>query len=161
MIPQVQLTLSAIHRQGVTATAPFREGDRILPIDDSRAVTPSHPLDEAKGEFSHHCDYLAQGRVVLMQPPERFINHSCDPNTYVKTIDGVRWVIARRPIAPGEEITFDYSINSSGDTVWTCHCGSPRCRRQVHSDFFHLPPDLQREYFPLLDDWYRDEHNIR
>jgi hypothetical protein len=27
----------------------------------------------------------------------------------------------------------------------------------IHSDFFHLPTELQREYLPLLDDWFREE----
>ena len=39
------------------------------------------------------------GKVVLMQPPERYINHSCDPNSFVKTIDGVRHVLALLDIA--------------------------------------------------------------
>jgi hypothetical protein len=92
-----------------------------------------------------------------MQPPERYINHSCDPNTYVKTVKGKRLVIARREIAAGEEITYDYSINSSGNTIWLCGCGAARCRREIHSDFFHLPIEFQREYRPLLDDWFRKE----
>lgn len=50
------------------------------------------------------------GKVILMKEPERSINHSCDPNTYVKTINGVRRVLAMRGIKKGEEITFDYAI---------------------------------------------------
>lgn len=95
-----------------------------------------------------------------MQPPERHINHSCDPNVYVRTAGGVRLVVALRPIAAGEEIAYDYCINSSGDTVWNCTCGAARCRRVVHSDFFHLPFDLQREYLPLLDEWFRRERAV-
>lgn len=67
----------------------------ILRIDDSRIVTDVHPLDPGKGEFGDHCDYLADGEVVLMPEPERHINHCCEPNTYVKWIDGDRYVIAR------------------------------------------------------------------
>jgi hypothetical protein len=28
----------------------------------------------------------------------------------------------------------------------------------IHSDFFHLPLDIQREYLPLLDDWYIEQY---
>jgi len=97
--------------------------------------------------------------VTLMQPPERYINHSCDPNTYVKTISGKRVVMARRVIAEGEEITYDYCINSGGDTLWRCRCGASRCRQLIHSDFFRLPIELQREYLALLDDWFRQERS--
>ncbi len=120
----------------------------------SREVTPDKPLHPEAGEFDHHCDYLADGLVVLMQLPERYINHSCDPNTYVKTLLGVRYVFALRDIADGEEITYDYTINGFGNVVWECNCGSERCRHAIHSDFFHLPFWLQVEYLPLLDDWY-------
>jgi len=126
-------------------------------IDDSRIVDDLHPL--GSGDDARHCDYLEAGKVVLMRPPERHINHSCDPNTYVKTVDGRRLVIALRDIPAGEEITYDYCINSGGDTVWTCHCGAARCRGEIHSDFFHLPLELQREYLPLLDDWFRRERS--
>jgi uncharacterized protein len=151
----LEIRRSLIEGTGVFAAHSFREGDVLLEIDDSRIVDEHHPL--GLSEDSRHCDYLQGGKVVLMQIPERHINHSCEPNTYVKTIDGVRVVIALLPIAAGEEITYDYCINGNGDTVWVCHCGASRCRRVIHSDFFHLPLELQREYLPLLDDWFLQE----
>ena len=149
------VTASGIAGQGVFAEKPFLEGQTVLAIDDSRIVDELNPL--GPGEDARHCDYLARGTVVLMQPPECFINHCCQPNTYVKTVDGRRLVIALRNIASGEEITYDYCINGGGDTVWTCQCGAERCRHVIHSDFFHLPSELQREYLPLLDSWFREE----
>jgi hypothetical protein len=146
---------SNINGLGVFAERPFRMGEAILEIDDSRIVDGSHPLDSS--DDPRHCDYLEAGKTVLMQTPERHINHSCDPNAYVKTIAGKRLVIALRDIANGEEITYDYCINGYGDTVWTCVCGASRCRHTIHSDFFHLPVELQRAYLPLLDDWFRQE----
>ncbi len=71
-----------------------------------------------------------------------------------------RLVIALRGIAAEQEITYDYCINGYGDTVWTCHCGASRCRHVIHSDFFHLPIEMQREYLLLLDDWFRQERSI-
>ena len=153
----VAVRSSAIQGLGVFAARPFRKGAVVQVIDDSRIVDDLHPL--GSGDDARHCDYLEAGKVVLMRPPERHINHSCDPNTYVKTLDGRRLVIALRDIPAGEEITYDYCINSGGDTVWTCHCGAARCRGEIHSDFFHLPLELQREYLPLLDDWFRRERS--
>ena len=148
---------SRIHGEGVFARRPFRKGDRILAIDDSRVVAPDAPLDSAAGELPARYDDLAGGRIVRLRSPH-FTNHSCDPNSYVKTIDGVRYRIALRDISAGEEITSDYCINSRGDTVWTCNCGSAHCRRTIHSDFFHLPRSLQLQYLPLLDYWFVDEN---
>jgi GNAT superfamily N-acetyltransferase len=121
-------------------------------------VTDADPLDPARDEFEHHCDYLAGGKVVLMRPPERFINHACDPNTYIRTIAGDRYVVALRDIRPGEEVTYDYCVNGDGDTEWACACGSPACRRRHLSGFFHLPVDVQARYLALLDDWFVAEH---
>jgi uncharacterized protein len=151
----ILMRTSSIQGTGVFAPRSFVKGDVVLAIDDSRIVDDVHPLKS--GEDPRHCDYLQGGKVILMKAPERYINHSCDPNTYVKTVNGERLVIARRSIAPDEEITYDYSVNGGGNTVWTCSCGAKRCRRQIHSDFFHLPIELQKEYLPELDAWFREE----
>ena len=149
---------SQIHGLGVFAAREFRQGERILVGDESRVVTSDNPLQPDRGEYDYHCDYLAGGKVVLLGWPERHINHSCDPNAYVRRIDGVRYTCARRNITAGEEITHDYCINGFGDEVWQCNCGCARCRKTIHSDFFHLPLELQIEYLPLLNDWYVEEY---
>jgi len=122
----VVLKESAINGTGVFAATVLKKGQPILKIDDSRVVTAESPLREADGEFECHCDYLAAGKVVLLQAPERHINHSCDPNTFVKTIHGVRYVFALYDIPMGAEITYDYCINGFGDVMWECNCGSER-----------------------------------
>lgn len=155
---KVAVKESSINGLGVFASKDIAKGEMILTIDDSRGVVPELPLDASKGELEYHCDYLAKGKVVLMQYPERHINHSCDPNTFVKTIFGVRYVFALRSVAVEEEITYDYCINGFGNTLWNCNCGSRRCRQTIHSDFFHLPHDLQVEYLSLLDGWYLEEY---
>ena len=155
----VFVAASAIEGQGVFAKRAFGTGETVLVIDDTRVIDEAHPLRPEQGEYERHCDYLAAGRVVLMQAPERHINASCDPNTFVKTLGGLRHVVARRPIAAGEEITYDYIINCHGGAVWHCRCGSPRCRGSIVSSFFDLPLRLQREYLPLLDAWFVEEHH--
>jgi hypothetical protein len=155
MANNVTVGASRINGTGVFAASRFASGDVVLVIDDSHAVDAEHPVPPGE---EHHCDYLEHGRTVWMQPPERYINHSCDPNVYVRTAEGVRQVVAIRAIDAGEEIAYDYCINSYGDTVWICRCGAARCRHTIHSDFFHLPLELQKEYLPLLDDWFVREY---
>jgi hypothetical protein len=76
----VAVAQSKIHGLGVFATRNFAAGEIILAIDDSRVVDDDHSLRIDLGEQSCHCDYLAGGKVVLMQLPERHINSCCDPN---------------------------------------------------------------------------------
>ena len=149
----VEMQPSSIHGQGVFARRPFRRDELVLPIDDSRIVNANDPLDSSKGELEHHQDYLGD-HDVLMQEPERYINHCCEPSAFVKTYDRVRYVVAYRDISAGEEITYDYCINSYGDFEWECSCGHPKCRGRHNTDFFSLPDEKLIEYQPLLDDWF-------
>jgi SET domain-containing protein len=149
---------SRIHGLGVFASRDYAPGERVLVIDDHRIVDDQHPLQPDLGERDIHCDYLAGGLVVLMQSPERYINSSCEPNTYVKTVAGSRRVIARRVIYYGDEITYDYLINCHGGEVWNCRCGSPKCRKTIPSSYFDLPIEDQIANLPYVDTWFLHEH---
>jgi hypothetical protein len=118
-----------------------------------REVTPTSPLRKELGERADHCDY-PNGKVVLLGYPDRHVNHSCDPNAYVLYEGDRSFLMARRDIAAGEEITCDYNINIAGGTAWPCHCGAARCGGATVGDFFLLPLDIQREYQPLLAEWF-------
>jgi hypothetical protein len=157
-VENVLVKQSCIHGLGVFTAREFLADATVLRIDDSRIVDADHPLCPELGELEVHCDFLEAGKVVLMPSPERHINSSCDPNVIVKTIDGVRHVIARRAIKAGDEICYDYIINCHEGVVWECRCGSERCRRIIVSSFFELEKSIQAEYVPLLDDWFVDEH---
>lgn len=89
-----------------------------------------------------------------MQAPEKHINHSCDPNSYVKTVRGIRKLFAIRTINKGEEITYDYAINGYYDSRAKCSCKSKNCRKIINCNFFKLPKPLQRKYLPYLDNWF-------
>ena len=151
---------SRIHGNGLFAARDFRSGERILRRNDSRLVTDDNPLGE--GEHEYHCDWIADGRVVYVQEPERYTNHSCDPNAYVEVDeDGTRYCTARRDISAGEEITYDYCIDMDGGIAQPCDCGASRCRKTIHSSFFELPPDIQTEYLPYLSLWFQERFRKR
>ncbi|AQT74963.1 MULTISPECIES: SET domain-containing protein-lysine N-methyltransferase [Streptomyces] len=77
-------------------------------------------------------------------PRVRHLNHSCDPNTRVDTVR--LQVVALRPIAAGEELTFFYP-----STEWemvgpfACLCGADRCIGTV-SGARDLPPAVLERY---------------
>ncbi|MGE5111842.1 MAG: SET domain-containing protein [Acidobacteriaceae bacterium] len=154
----VEIRRSSIEGFGLFATRGFRAGERIRQINVVREVTPASPLRPESGERADHCDY-PNGKVFLLGAPDRHINHSCDPNAYVLYKGNYSFFVARRDIAPGQEITCDYNINITGGTAWPCHCSSSRCRGTVLGDFFQLPDDVQREYRPLLADWFVLTHH--
>jgi SET domain-containing protein len=147
---------SSISGKGVFAAKDFKESEMILKIDDSHVVIDPTKLTKEQHEFE--LDYLANGKIVFLQSPERYINHSCDPNSYAKTMHGVRKLVAMRGIKNGEEITFDYSINGYNDGTFGCHCGSKNCRGIYQGNFFKLPKLLQKKYLPYLDDWFVEQH---
>jgi len=159
--PDVIVRPSTIAGLGAFSRRAFAPGETVLRIDDSRVVDEAHPLDPTRGELPCHRDYLAHGRIVLMREPERYINSSCQPNTVVRTRDGVRHVVALCAIEAGEEITYDYLINCHGGEVWVCRCGASFCRGIVPASFFDLPEDEQRRLAPLLDSWFVEEHAHR
>ncbi|MBI4086741.1 SET domain-containing protein-lysine N-methyltransferase [Candidatus Kaiserbacteria bacterium] len=152
---KVEVRDSGIEGKGVFAIGAISAGEIILNIDDSHIVEDMNTLTEYQKKYE--CDWLGDDKTILMQAPEKHINHSCDPNTYVKTIDGIREVIALRDIEKGEEITYDYAINGYYDSGIVCHCGSQRCRGMMNADFFKLPKELQKEYFPYLDNWFKEK----
>ena len=74
-----------------------------------------------------------------------FINHSCDPNVWMKN---AFTLIARRDIQPGEELTADYILWEADENYvakWDCNCGSPLCRKKITGKDWRLP-ELQERY---------------
>jgi SET domain-containing protein len=55
-----------------------------------------------------------------------FINHSCDPNAFMRVVPGEKVAIfARRDIQPGDELTIDYRDPNHPEV---CKCGASNCR---------------------------------
>jgi SET domain-containing protein len=60
-----------------------------------------------------------------------YINHSCEPNAFMKILYGHILFIATRDIQPGEEITIDYESTLHSDEK-KCVCGAPSCRGTIN-----------------------------
>jgi uncharacterized protein len=162
MVPManIEVRRSLIEGLGIFAVRPFRAGERIATIRIVRQITLQAPIREDLGERNDHCAY-PDGKVVLIAFPERHVNHSCDPNAYEYFEGDTSFLVARRYIAADEEIGVDYNINITNGTAWPCHCGATRCTGEVAGDFFRLPVERQREYRPLLADWFIRHHHSR
>jgi len=124
IVPGIRVVRSAIDGYGVIALKPFAQDEKIADIDgvtwrDGEDVDDRYSL------------WIEDGVYLDMVDQTRFINHSCDPNSYVETgikDDGQAWaaVIALRPIAIGEELSYDYAFPPH--LAEPCRCGSSKCR---------------------------------
>ncbi len=57
----------------------------------------------------------------------RFINHSCDPNTYMRVLSNRVEFYALRNIRKNEELSCDYGETHHEGTL-PCKCGAKNCR---------------------------------
>ena len=116
---------SKIHGSGVFAEREFLKGDVLLEIDDSDPVLDRGTLTPEQEIFIDVFLGLdGKQKVIWMKSPERFINHSCDPNTFVLTDrkSGVRRLLALKNIRKGDELTWDYALN-----IWEEWLGPVPC----------------------------------
>ena len=153
----VEVRESGAEGLGVFARRSFSDGDTIRFVNVRREITDESPLRPDLDERVEHCAY-PDGKVVLYGVPDRYFNHSCDPNAWERYIDGRPEIVARRAIHAGEEIRVDYLVNNGGASSWPCSCGASRCRGMTSVSFFTLPREQQREYLPLLADWFVARH---
>jgi uncharacterized protein len=68
--------------------------------------------------------------------PARFLNHSCSPNCDAELDNGRIWIVARRTIKQGEEITFNYGYDLADYRDYPCHCGSQDCAGYIVAEEF-------------------------
>ncbi len=141
--PRLVLGRSEIHGRGVCTRAAFAVGEVVL-IWGGTTWTRAQ-LDA--GEVPP-CSFSFVDDDVLLAGPEDgldyFVNHSCDPSAWMA--DEVT-VVARRAIAPGEEISGDYALWEAEDGygIANCSCGTAACRGTIRGDDWRLP-ELQERY---------------
>jgi hypothetical protein len=157
---EVEVRESPIQGRGVFSVSDVPAGAVIREYNLVREITASSPIDPERGECVEHCTYPGD-RIFLVGPPDRYFNHSCDPNAYKRFRGAAIEILARREIPAGSEITHDYSINTDGGSTWACRCGAMRCRGTMPPSFFDLPKPIQIGYLALLADWFVARHPQR
>ena len=118
---------SKIDRQGLFANRNFKKGEVVTKWDTSKVISPEE-YEKISDEVKEHISNLGNGKYLIVQAPEKYINHSCDPNTYVYNAQD----IALRDINSREEITSDYSTDSIGKHSFKCNCGSINCKQIIY-----------------------------
>jgi len=154
---RVTIDRSVVGGLGVFSSQDLNKGDSVFQFEFEREVTESEPLRPERGELSEHAPWI-DGRYFLVASPGRYLNHSCDPNSFLRfghTLGEPVILVTRRDVLVGTELTIDYLINNPGGTSWPCCCGAKRCRGETGVSFFTLPEDVQLEYFSILAPWFR------
>lgn len=89
-------------------------------------------------------DWFAGPRSADEVVDSDYMNHSCDPNCWW---DGQSKITARRTIAAGEQVTFDYATSESrAEFGFACICGTALCRGTVRGDDYLRLPELRARY---------------
>ena len=78
--------------------------------------------------------------------PARLLNHSCAPNCDAEFQQGEIWIVARRLIRAGEEVTFNYEYDLEDYEQYPCNCQSANCVGFIVSEelFDHVRRKLDR-----------------
>jgi SET domain-containing protein len=108
LLVRTYLDKSAIHGLGVFAAESIRKDTKIWRFvegfDRAYSLKQFARLPKPARDFLKNYGYRVDGEVLFTVDNDRHINHSDDPNTYLKA----GYTIARRNIRKGEEITNDY-----------------------------------------------------
>src|SRR2546429_9736614 len=112
---------SPIHGQGVFAARRIEPGEII--IDGCRELLTDEAIKSLPTEERIFVSVM-DGQKILMKPPARFVNHSCNPNA--RGTD--RHDVAIQVIEAGEEITVDYVAEQVPGLRLECNCKAPNCR---------------------------------
>lgn len=123
----VAVKKSKINGLGAYAARDFKKGEIVLHWNTMHQLTKSE-MEKLPAVEKDNYVSLCNGKLTHMQAPERYVNHSCNPNTTVKDFCDV----AIHDIKKGEEITSDYANDAhSANKTMKCTCGAKNCRKLI------------------------------
>lgn len=139
---QLKFAKSPIHDWGLYAMEAIPAGDMVIEyvgeIVRQQVADEREKMYERQGNFSTYLFRVDDDIVVDATKKgniARLMNHCCTPNCNAKilTLNGEKRIVlyAKQLILPGQELTYDYKFQGSGDEedAIACLCGSPGCRR--------------------------------
>jgi SET domain-containing protein len=132
-LPRIERRQSSLHGWGVFALQPITKNRRIIAYEGERITH--------KESLARERRYLEQGSIWCFRlnhrwvvdgavggNDARFINHSCTPNCYAQIVEGIIWIRAARNIRRGEELTYNYYTEGTGEIPCLCR---PACTNRL------------------------------
>ncbi len=132
LAPGLTVAKSVIHGKGCFATVPFARGKKIAEYTGEKITNTEAErrgrrrilrISGLDGRWSIDGTHGGNGT--------HYINHSCRPNCFMKTVRRHLLVLALRDIRPGEEITLDYVSTMHSDRK-RCSCKVLGCRGTIN-----------------------------
>jgi SET domain-containing protein len=113
---------------GLFAAAPFTKGE--LVIEYTGEVITDAEAQKRGGKYLFELNDAwtidGKGRENIA----RYINHSCKPNCYPELSEDEKqvFIYARRKIAPGEELTYNYGTDYFKRVIKPAGCRCTNCK---------------------------------
>jgi SET domain-containing protein len=139
-----QVRRSRIQGRGVFARVDIPAGARIIEYTGERISTrEADRRYDDEGKKRHHTFLFSVGPRSVIDASvggndARFINHACAPNCEAVVERRRVFIDARRAIAAGEELTYDYGywtdpVYTDEDLrrIYPCRCGARSCRGTI------------------------------
>ena len=143
--------------KGVFATKMIKEKERILTVNlTKKKIYYIKDFSKISKKDRNHLDPIGNKKYVVDYSAFSYVNHSCNPNAYVKEKNRkIRLLIALKDINKKEEITYDYTITADPTEHWKekCYCNDPTCRKLIDVNYYNLSKELQQKYWNLLPIW--------
>jgi uncharacterized protein len=132
LAPGLAVKKSPINGKGCFATLRFKRGKKIADYT-GELITNAEANRRAKRRLLRICAIDSRWSLdgSLGGNGTHYINHSCEPNSFMKILYGHIQFYALRDISPGEEITIDYESTLHSDRK-RCYCGAKTCRGTIN-----------------------------
>lgn len=141
---------SHIHNRGVFARQAIAKGSKIVEylgekitkrVSHERALARDEKAKKNQGArvyiFELNKRYDLDGDIP--HNPAKYINHSCEPNCEAVNLRGHIWIIAKRAIPAGEELSFNYGYGWDQCLEHPCYCKTAACLGYI------VAPHLRRK----------------
>jgi uncharacterized protein len=132
LAPGLAIERSPINGKGCFATFPFGRGRKIAEYTGER-ISNAEAHRRAGRRVLRICGIDDRWSLDGSRGGNgtHYINHSCSPNSFTRTLHGHLIFFALRDIEPGEEITIDYWETLHPDTK-KCICRATNCRGTIN-----------------------------
>ena len=122
----IEVRKSRIDGKGCFATAPFRArrkvaeltGERVSRVEAARRMRGKKRLHICAIDSYWGVDSSSGGNGT------QYVNHSCEPNCFMRVTRGHIIIYALRDIKPGVFLTLNYGVTYH-DHSKLCRCGAP------------------------------------
>ena len=114
---------------GLFATRPIKKGDAIVEYIGDRLA--SDEADEVNSKYLFEINDKITVNGAPRYNKARYINHGCKPNAETEIIRSRIFILAKKDIEPGDEITYHYGKNYFKHFIKPIGCKCAHCLKKA------------------------------